>query len=404
MNEEVVIVGAGLAGLACALRLRERGIPARMFEASDRVGGRVATDEQDGFLLDRGFQVLLTAYPEASRLLDYQALRLASFHSGAKVRTAGGLQTLADPRRDPAHALSTLAAPVGTFADKARILRLTASVTGPSLDQVLARKENTTRHRLISYGFSQSMVDQFFRPFLGGIFLENQLLTSSRKFEFVFRMFSQGTAALPEAGMGAIPKQLAQRFGYENISLRREVVSVEPRAVQLADGERVEGRAVVLATDDWTTRRLLGSPIPEARAVTCLYFAAPRTPIKGPWLVLNGEGTGPVNNVCVPSEVHASYAPAGQNLVSVTVLDDFRDIELSVRTQLTGWFGEQVGSWRHLRSYQIGRPIPLQYPPALEQLEKPLQISDGVYRCSDADWIASIEGALRSGTRVAEAL
>jgi len=405
MIEDVLIVGAGLAGLACALRLKERGIRAKLIEASDRVGGRVATDTHQGFLLDRGFQVLLTAYPEASRLLNYEALSLARFHSGAKVFVGGKLHTLGDPTRHPADALPTLLAPVGTFVDKARILSLRARVTLPSLNEVLARPESTTIDYLLRHGFSAGIINQFFRPFLGGIFLEKDLLTSSRKFEFVFRMFSHGSAALPRQGMSAIPLQLAERLAGQ-IELGKEVVEFDNGAVRLASGERLEAKTIVLASDPWRAQQLLGDSEKEANTIACVYFAAPDSPLKEPWLVLNGDGSGPVNNFCVPSDVQPTYAPAGQSLVSATVIDPQAaksdTLEEKVLEQLSRWFGQQVTSWRHLRTYRIAKPIPLQFPPALENLERPTKLRDGLYRCGDANWIASIEGALRSGIRAGQ--
>ncbi|MBV8827997.1 MAG: FAD-dependent oxidoreductase [Acidobacteriaceae bacterium] len=406
MSKQVAIVGAGLAGLACALRLKQRGVQARIFEATDRVGGRVTTDEHEGFLLDRGFQVLLTAYPEARRLLDYQALDLRSFRPGAKIFKARKLWTLSDPLRNPANALPTLFCPVGTLADKPRILRLRARVTGPSLQELLQKPETTTRARLQEDCFSDEITAQFFRPFLGGIFLENELATSSRKFEFVFRMFAQGSAALPNHGMGAIPKQLAVRLGGERIEFRREVVALEAGAIRFTDGTCMEAPTIVLATDPWTTGRLLGSARPAASPVACLYFAADTTPVRGPWLVLNGESRGPINNVTVPSEVQLSYAPAGKSLISITVIDpdaaEDEHLESAVRLQLTQWFGPQAKDWRHLRTYRIPRPIPLQIPPALQPVGKPAKLAEGIYQCSDAQWIASIEGALRSGVQAAD--
>ena len=401
MSENVVIVGAGLAGLACALRLHERGIRAKLLEASGHVGGRVATDEYSGFLLDRGFQVLLTAYPETSRILNYQELGLANFHSGARVQKGGKLCTLGDPTRHPGDALPTLLAPIGTLADKLRVVRLRTRVTAPSLGALLAKPEATTQRRLQTYGFSGAMIDQFFRPFLGGIFLENELFTSSRKFEFVFRMFSKGTAALPRAGMSAIPRQLADRLPPGQIETDCKVLAVENGAVRLAEGQRIEAKKIVLATDPWTTQALLGEPVAEARTIACVYFAAGKTPVKGPWLVLNGEGAGPVNNLCVPSEVQRSYAPSGQCLISATVIDPVAaqssNLEAAVREQLTRWFGDQVNAWQHLRTYRIANPIPLQPPTALNPVQKAAKLAEGLYQCGDAQWIASIEGALRSG-------
>lgn len=409
MTHPVIIVGAGLAGLACALRLKDRGIPALLLEASDRVGGRVGTDRHEGFLLDRGFQVLLTAYPETARLLDYSSLHLSSFHSGAKVWKAGRLHTVGDPTRHPADALPTLISPVGTLADKARILRLVARVTVPSLSAVLAHPERSTLDYLQSDGFSSSMIDGFFRPFLGGIFLENQLVTSSRKFEFVFRMFSQGRAALPRTGMGAIPQQMAARLSPDAIRLNHRVASLEPGVVRLEDGTPLVADRIVLACDPWSTDRLLARPPhPATPTIACVYFTTGISPVVGPWLVLNGEKQGPINNLTVPSELHSEYARPGHKLISISVVDPqaaaSRTLEDDVRRHATRWFGSAAQTWRHLRTYRIPNPVPLQASGTLNPVAKPAKLSDRLYTCGDDHWVASIEGAIRAGQATADTL
>ncbi|MEM9667041.1 MAG: FAD-dependent oxidoreductase, partial [Bacteroidota bacterium] len=183
---DVLIIGGGLAGLSCARVLQHQGVSYTLMEASDALGGRVRTDEVDGFLLDRGFQVLLTAYPETERQLDYQRLGLRSFYDGALVFTGRGFQRVADPRRQPSAAWSTLRASVGSVADKLRILRLRQAVTRPPLQTLFERPETSTLDALRTrYGFSDTMIERFFRPFFGGIFLDQSLAASSRMFEFV---------------------------------------------------------------------------------------------------------------------------------------------------------------------------------------------------------------------------
>lgn len=407
MANEVIIVGAGIAGLTCALQLQKHGIPARILEASDRPGGRVRTDEHEGFLLDCGFQVLLTAYPDTQRLLDFAALRLNLFQSGAKVWVSGKLHTVADPRRHPLVFFPTLTAPIGSLSDKLRLAYLSAELSLPPLNEALSAPEFSTEERLRRAGVSSQIIERFFRPFLGGIFLERELKTSSRKFDFVFRMFAQGSAALPSAGMGAIPAQLASRLNTP-IEFGSKVIALEANTITLAEGARFTAETIVLATDPWTREALLnsGRAIPS-NTVACVYFSAPTPPIRGPWLVLNGEGHGPVNNLCVPSEVHRSYAPAGQSLISASVIEpeaQAADLTDRVTQQLTGWFGKQVGRWKHLRTYVLTQPIPVQTPGSLDPIAKPPNIRDGLFTCSDADWIASIEGAVRSGTAAAEAV
>ena len=215
----VLIVGAGISGLACALRLHEAGIPVQVIEASDGVGGRVRTDRMDDFLLDRGFQVYLSAYPEAGKLLDLEALQLQPFAAGALVYDGKQLIRVMDPFRYPRSLLSGVRAPVGTFYDKLRVALLRFRVMGSSREDIAGRPDQETQEFLRSFGFTPAMIDGFFRAFYGGIFLENELRTSSRMFEFTFKMFSEGHATLPARGMGAIPLQLAHRLPPQTIRI-----------------------------------------------------------------------------------------------------------------------------------------------------------------------------------------
>jgi phytoene dehydrogenase-like protein len=402
-EKQVVIVGAGLAGLSCALRLQERGIGCQLYEKSDCVGGRVRTHVVDGYRLDRGFQVLLTAYPVTQQTVDLGALELKCFYSGALVRFNGKFQTLGDPMRRPGDALATVFSSIGSLSDKTRMLHVRSRVMAGTLEELLARPEVTTKRRLEEYGFSSRMVQQFFRPFLGGIFLEPELVTSSRKFEFVMRMFSEGEAALPKQGMQAIPQQLANRLKSGVLRSGMGVQSIEGDGVTLENGERATADVVVLATTSVEAGRLRARPASgKNAAVTCLYYAADASPVRGPWLVLNGEATGPINNLCVPSELHANYAPAGKALVSVTVLGVRDDLESAVRTQLVEWYGEAARQWTHLRSYAIPEALLIQEPPLLEVVKKPVRVSERLFACGDYLAVTSIEGAISSGIRCAD--
>jgi phytoene dehydrogenase-like protein len=398
---DVVIVGGGLAGLCCALHLQQHSVECVVLEGGDRPGGRVRTDEVDGFLLDRGFQVLLTAYPEARRMLDYEALLLAFYEPGALVRAEGSFHRIADPMRDWTAALSTLAAPVGTLADKMRILKLRSGET-------VGDAEISTIDALRQHGFSSEIIERFFRPFFRGIFLEPDLATSERKFAFIFQMFSTGHAALPAHGMQAIPDQLASRLQRGTLRTGARVESIGEGEVRLESGEAIACDAVVLAVEQPECARLTNGAVAAgtACATTCLYFDAPEPPVRGSWLVLNGDGRGPVNNLSVPSEVHASYAPAGRALVSVSVLGNApRGIEDAVRAQLTEWYGRvTVEQWRLLRTVPVRYALPLQAPPALTPVEKPSRLGQSLFVCGDHREIASIQGAMASGRRAAEAI
>ena len=408
---EVLIVGAGLAGLGCGLRLCEIGVSFQIIEASDAVGGRVRTDIVDGFRLDRGFQVLLTAYPEAQRFLDYGPLNLRPFKHADLIRFGGRFHRLADPRLEPWTAVKALFGPIGTLRDKFRFFPLISKVKAGKIEDQFRRPEGLTLDFLRWGGrFSETMIDRYFRPYFGCIFLERDLVTSSRLFRFVLRTLVEGDAAVPAMGMGAIPEQLASRLPVGAIRLNAAVEKVEPGKIVLRGGEELSARAIVVATEGPEAARLLPGEIrdPQSRAVCCLYFAADESPINEPVLVLNADEPGPVNNLAVMSDVAPSYAPAGKALVSVSVLgdpdQDDAALEAAVRTQLTSWFGSAISGWRTLRTYRIRHALPDQTAPALDEPQRPVRLDDGLYVSGDHRDHASIDGALASGWRAAQAL
>jgi len=302
--------------------------------------------------------------------------------------------------------MRSLFSPIGSFADKLRVARLRSRSLKGTLEERFRDPETTTLQSLQDFGFSSSMIERFFRPFLGGIFLDPELDTSSRMFHFVFRMFSLGSACLPAEGMEAIPRQLAAVLPPDSIRLGARVVAVQSGSVKLETGEEITARAVVVATEGTGAAQLLGDTIPSSgQGVTCLYFAAQRAPIEQPILVLNGEGRGPINNFCVPTIAAPSYGPPGESLVSVTVLGiptDENRLRAEVLEQLEDWFGSSVKDWRHLRTYRIPHALPRQASPALAIPERPVRWQPGIFVCGDHRDNASIQGAMVSGRRAAE--
>ena len=406
---EVIVVGAGLAGLCCALKLHQEGISFLLLEASDGVGGRVRTDRMEGFLLDRGFQVLLTAYPEARRVLDYKALDLRFFYPGALIRFGGRFHKTADPWRHPLDGLRGAFSPVGNLGDKMKVGRLRRKTMEGSVEDLFSRPEATTLEALQEIGFSEKMIDRFFRPFLGGVFFDRELGISSRMFEFGFRMFSSGETALPGGGMGTIPNQIASRLPPASLRLNSRVELIQDRSVILSTGEKVTARTLVLGTEAPEAVRLLGEEKrPGSRSTTCLYFAAEEPPIHEPLLILNGEGQGPVNSLAIPSLVAPAYAPEGQALIAVTIigLPPLRDDQLTeaVRSQLAKWFGPKVSAWRHLRTYWIRHALPLQVPPLPDPTSPAQRVRPGLYVCGEYGNPASLQWAMFSGRKAAEAV
>lgn len=406
MND-VVIVGAGLAGLACAQDLTRAGVACTVLEASDGVGGRVRTDAVDGFLLDRGFQILLTAYPEVQRRLDLTALDVALFEPGAAIRRGGRFHRVSDPLRRPLRIPGTVAAPIGTLADKARLARMVLDVRRHSVRDLLRRPDMTTAERLARAGFSARMMESLWQPLFAGIQLDPDLEVSSRRFDTILRMLAVGATGVPRQGMGAIPAQLASNLPDDVVRLGARVVELDASGAILAGGERVSGRAVVVATAGPAAHRLLGGRVPDpgSRAAACCWFAAPSPPLPGPLLILDGEASGPAKNVAVMSEVAPSYAPADRALVAAAVpgpaaLDP--GIIGQVREQLAGWFDSGTADWELLRTDVIEHGQPAQRPPL--DPKQPVALGDGVFVCGDHRDTASIQGAMFSGGRTAAAV
>jgi len=401
---EVLVVGAGLSGLSCARLLHDAGVDVRVLEASDGVGGRVRTDLMDGFRLDRGFQVLLTAYEEVRAQVDLGALDLRPFRPGGAVWTGRRVVRIRDPFREPGSAVASLRARVGTVADKMRVAALRRALVSRPADACFAGPERSTSEELRARGFSEGFVDTFFRPFLGGVFLERDLETSSSLFRYYFRCLAVGDAALPSLGMQRLPELLAKGME-ERIRLEAAVAEVAPNGVRLADGSRLSAGQVVLAVDGGEAARLLGTPAPSFKAAVTSYYAAPVAPVDDRLLVLDGEGSGPANHLAVLSNVAPAYAPAGAHLVSVSGVDAaaadpvaFRE---AVPGQLRRWFGERVDRWQHLKTYRIAHALP-RHPPGTRIPGTPPRRPDGIVVAGDYTVFGAIQGAMLSGRRAAE--
>ena len=406
---DVIVVGAGLSGLSCARWLMDRGVSVRVIEAADRVGGRIRTDRLEGFLLDRGFQVLQTAYPELAHHLDLEALQLRAFEPGIMVRCEGAFHVVGDPRRRPLDALSSLRAPVGSFGDKLRLLRLGWALRRTPDERIFDAPDRPTRDELLRQGFSTRMIERFFRPFFGAITLDPAIGSSSRFFAYTLKVFASGDVSLPSEGMEAIPLQLASGLPSGCVKTGRKAAAVSPGGVTLESGGRQSARAVVVATDGAEGSRLLGrSHHPAYHPATCIYFAAPTPPTDRKLLVVNAEPGGTVNTLCVPSLVAPGYGTEDRHLVAVTLLGrhdpDWHAVGAVVRRELRSWFGPPVDRWERLCAYRIPMALPSTAPPLASPLRRRVRIDKGIYVCGETSGVPSIQWALYSGRKAAEAV
>ena len=418
---DVVVIGAGLAGLACARDLAAAGCKILLLELADAPGGRIRTDLVEGFRLDRGFQVLLTEYAEARRVLDYDALALKNFLPGALVRQAGSFHRFADPFRELQKAVSFAFDPIVPLGDKWRVAQLRSECLKTTDDQIFATPEETTREWLRRRGFSPAILERFFEPFFGGIFLERNLSTSARWFRWLFRIFATGFAAVPELGMEQIPAQMAAALPEGVLKCNAKVAGIEKSGdtwrVDAGDAGSFAAKQVVLASREPEAKALMAklrkpgaAPARIWNRTTTIYYSAPQSPIDEPVIVLNGDGptAGPVNHLAVMSLVSPAYAPPGAHLICANIVgsapetdEAMEALESDVRVQMRRWFGNQVNTWGALGGYPIAFALPMQ---ASFQPPRVAPTDSGIFLCGDYIASASIQGALVSGASAAAAV
>ena len=418
----VVVVGAGLAGLSCARVLRERGADVTVLEASDDVGGRVRTDQVDGFLLDRGFQVIFTSYPAAQKHLDMAALNLRAFDPGAIIAHGARLHTLGDPLRDPTSALRSVLADVVSPKDKMLTALLALKLRSQSIEQILSGPDCTTLDYVRRRGFSRHYVERFIRPFYGGVFLDRSLKTSAKCFKFDFKMLAEGSAAVPAEGMRAIPAQLAAPLVEEGrVKLRTAVRELMKdaagavRGVRLDDGREMVADSVVLAVPAPEAARLTSLPMPRGRTSTVnLYWQGAERVYNGKKLVLNGNPGPFVNNAVQITNVAPAYAPPGRHLLSASVVgvpegDDetlFRMARYDLRRMFRGdpRAALALDTYEPLALYRIPYAQFAQPPGIHPHLPGNNTGVTGLYFAAEFTEASSQNAALISGEKAAEAV
>jgi phytoene dehydrogenase-like protein len=408
MNPAVIIIGGGLSGLTAARQLHKKGIDFLLLEATDRIGGRVKTDVIDGFRLDHGFQVLLTAYPEAQKWLDYSTLDLKAFTPGAMLLYPDGKKgQLGDPLRDFSSLFPTLLSKSGTLKDKFSILKLRNRLKNLSIEDIFQQEEISTKDALQKvYGFSPQMIDRFFGPFFAGIFLEKELTTSRRMFDFVFKMFSEADTAIPNLGMEEIPKLLAKPLPSGSIQTQSRVSKIDGQTVQLTDGSTFSAPQIIVATEATGIIQELSAVKKKYQSTTHMHFVTNEPPIKKPVIALNTAPKRLVNNICIINQVAPKYAPDGQFLISLSIVGntDLSEKELvkAVRTELQKWFGNQPQEWEHLHTRIIRYALPGQSNVTDSITEDKSRLREGLYACGDFQMNGSINAAMKTGRKVGD--
>ncbi|GAC1392713.1 MAG: NAD(P)/FAD-dependent oxidoreductase [Ktedonobacteraceae bacterium] len=417
----IVIVGAGLAGLTCAKMLAERGQRVLVLEATDQVGGRVRTDfHEDGYRLDRGFQVLFTAYAAAARHLDFEKLKQRTFDPGAILVKNGKKREIADPLREPTRLVTSVLNPFISPIDKVRTLSLIAQIGRLSTREIFAGKgqpngkDETTEAYLRRLGFSdKGFIDAFIRPFYGGIFLDRSLHTSARMFQFTFKMLVAGNIILPAEGIQSIPEQLASGLPEGSVRFHSRVGEVlssnnKVTGVQLVDGERIEAKQVVIATESKVAEKFVHKSLPtQGVSTVCLYFAGNEQLYEQRKILLNANPDAYVNNAVLLTNIAPTYAPPRKHLLSVTVLgnpaDDDEVIAQRCLKEMAGWFPDaHLNSWQLLAVYRIPFAQFAQPVSVFDTLPDNRTTVEGLYLAGEYTQSSSIQGAMHSGEYAAK--
>lgn len=405
MKERVIIIGAGVAGLIAAQRCEEAGIAPLLIEASDRVGGRLRTDKKDGFLLDQGFQVMLTAYEETKRYLDYDALKLKYFKTGAIINHEGRTFSIADPLREPSRLLGMITSPVGTFRDKWLIFKLTQQLKRTSSLELFKEDDPGTIEYLEAYGFSKKIIHQFFKPFFGGIFLENELRTSAGMFKFVFKKFSEGLAALPEKGIEAIPAMLADKLTQTEMRFNSRVIQVSNDQLTMEDGSKIGYEKLIITIDPSKLMDNLADQNVEYLDTTNLYFSTDYSILDSKAIALVADSEKAINNYCVLTDVAPSYSSNGKSLISVTLKEGLgstkenHDIAMELK-KLTGC----AQTPEFVARYHIREALPIVDFMRYDEQFTTFGLTNKIFLAGDHLLNGSLDAAMRSGRKAAEAM
>jgi len=399
---KIHIIGAGISGLIAAQVLENYGYKPTIIEGSNSVGGRVKSDLVEGYLLDRGFQVLLTSYPAAKKYIDFDALEIEKLLPGATIFKNGKSQTIGDPLRSFSLLFPTLFSSIGTFSDKLKILKLNVLLKKKEIDTIFKEDEKTTLQYLIDVGFSEEMIQTFFKPFFSGIFLEPNLDTSSRMFEFVYKMFGEGLAVVPKAGIQAISNQLKDNLKNTKILLNSEVESVKNKGIILKDGSEIESDFTIIATEASQLVANLNNQETHWKTCDTLYFETSERIISRPLIGLISEENSLINNLFYHTSIQTTTKGKGE-LLSVTIVKNHSLSEKQLIEKITEELEDFCGitNATFIKRYQIEKALPkldnLQY----EISSTETKLTSSIFLAGDQLLNGSLNAAMIAGERAA---
>lgn len=408
MNREdykIHIVGAGISGLIAAKTLESKGYKPTIIEATNHVGGRIKTDVISGYQLDHGFQVLLNSYPKAIEHLDYKALDLQEFLPGATIFSKGKQLTIGDPLRSISLLFPTLLASVGNMSDKVKILKLNSTLKNTTLEAIFESNSTTTLEFLKSKGFSEDIITNFFKPFFSGIFLESNLETSSRMFQFVYKMFGEGLAVLPKSGIGAIPNQLKNGLKATEFVFNTKVSEVNDTSITLSDGKKIETHFTIITSGASHLISNLKNQDTDWKSCYNLYFEVESKTISKPLIGLIADEDAIINNIFFHNSLETT-SKGEKELLSVTVVKNTNLSETELITQVEQELEKycNIKTTSHLKTYHIKQALPnldnLQYDLAASET----QIKPTIFLAGDYLLNGSLNAAMLSGERAAQGL
>jgi protoporphyrinogen oxidase len=399
---KIHIIGAGISGLIAARVLEDSGFNPVIIEATDRAGGRVKTDILNGFQLDHGFQVLLTSYPAAQKYLDFEALDLQLFLPGASIFKGKKQKIIGDPLRDLSLLFPTLLSGIGSLSDKLRILKLNNYLKKKSLSAIFSDPEQSTFSYLKAYGFSTKIISEFFKPFFSGIFLETQLETSSRMFEFIYKMFGEGDASIPKAGIEAIPMQLLQNLKHTTFEYTTKVASIKDGEVVLENGTKLESHFTIVATEASSLISNLRNQATQWKSCDNLYFETDKRVIQDKLIgLIAAEGTL-INNIFYPTSLQTA-SESSKELLSVTVIDNQNLSKEMLIEEVKKELSEHCGidSCQFIKQYTIPMALPQLENLKYEMLASETRLTTSVFLAGDTQLNGSLNAAMISGERAA---